>query len=94
MARCADGIGSGDLASGGLVDGMKLDGRGNVYVTGPRGVWVFAPDGELLGVIQLPENVGNLNWGDEDWRSLFISASTSVYRVRMKVAGNRLGYMC
>ena len=89
----ADGIGTGDLASGELVDGMKLDERGNVYVTGPRGVWVFAPDGELLGVIQVPENVGNLNWGDDDWRSLYIPASTSVYRVRMKVAGNKLGYM-
>jgi gluconolactonase len=89
----ADGIGTGDLASGELVDGMKLDERGNVYVTGPKGVWVFAPDGELLGVIQVPENVGNLNWGDDDWRSLYIPASTSVYRVRMKVAGNKLGYM-
>jgi gluconolactonase len=89
----ADGIGTGDLASGELVDGMKLDERGDVYVTGPKGVWVFAPDGELLGVIQVPENVGNLNWGDDDWRSLYIPASTSVYRVRMKVAGNKLGYM-
>jgi len=89
----ADGIGTGDLASGELVDGMKLDERGDVYVTGPKGVWVFAPDGELLGVIQVPENVGNLNWGDDDWRSLYIPASTSIYRVRMKVAGNQLGYM-
>jgi len=89
----ADGIGTGDLASGELVDGMKLDERGNVYVTGPKGVWVFAPDGEHLGVIGVPENVGNLNWGDDDWRTLYIPASTSVYRVRMKVAGNKLGYM-
>jgi gluconolactonase len=89
----AENIGTGDLASGELVDGMKLDERGNVYVTGPKGVWIFAPDGELLGVIQVPESVGNVNWGDEDWRSLFIPASTSVYRVRMKVAGNQLPYM-
>ena len=72
---------------------MKLDERGNVYVTGPEGVWIFSPDGEHLGVIEVPENVGNVNWGDDDWRSLFIPASTSVYRVRMKVAGNKLGYM-
>ena len=65
---------------------MKLDERGNVYVTGPNGVWVFAPDGEHLGVIEVPENVGNVNWGDDDWRTLYIPASTSVYRVRMKVA--------
>jgi gluconolactonase len=89
----AEGIGTGDLASGELVDGMKLDEQGNVYVTGPKGVWIFAPDGEKLGVIQVPENVGNVNWGDADWQSLYIPASTSVYRVRMKVAGNKLGYM-
>ena len=85
----AEEIGTGDLARGELVDGMKLDERGNVYVTGPKGVWIFAPDGEHLGVIEVPENVGNVNWGDDDWRSLFIPASTSVYRVRMKVAGNQ-----
>jgi gluconolactonase len=89
----AEGIGTGDLASGELVDGMKLDERGNVYVTGPKGVWIFAPDGEHLGVIEVPENVGNVNWGDDDWSTLYIPASTSVYRVRMKVAGNKLAYM-
>jgi len=89
----AEGIGDGDLAKGELVDGMKLDERGNVYVTGPGGVWVFDPDGQHLGTIQVPENVGNVNWGDDDWRTLYIPASTSVYRVRLKVGGNRLGYM-
>ena len=54
---------------------------------------IFSPDGEHLGVIDVPEPTGNLNWGGDDWRSLFIPASTSVYRVRMKVGGNRLGYM-
>ena len=89
----AENIGDGDLAKGGLVDGMKLDEQGNVYVTGPEGVWVFSPEGEHLGTIQVPESVGNVNWGDDDWKTLYIPASTSVYRVRMKVAGNRLGYM-
>jgi gluconolactonase len=89
----AENIGDGDLAKGGLVDGMKLDERGNVYVTGPDGVWIFAPDGEHLGVIEIPEPVGNVNWGGDGWHDLFIPASTSVYRVRMKVGGNRLGYM-
>ena len=65
----AENIGDGDLAKGGLVDGMKLDERGNVYVTGPDGVWVFAPDGEHLGVIEVPESVGNVNWGGDDWRT-------------------------
>jgi gluconolactonase len=89
----AENIGTGDMSTGELVDGMKLDERGNVYVTGPKGVWIFAPDGEHLGVIEVPENVGNVNWGGDDWRTLFIPASTSVYRVEMKVAGNKLGYM-
>jgi gluconolactonase len=89
----AENIGDGDLAKGGLVDGMKADEQGNIYVTGPDGVWVFAPDGEHLGVIGVPESVGNINWGDDDWQTLYIPASASVYRVRMKVAGNRLGYM-
>jgi gluconolactonase len=89
----AENIGTADLAKGDLVDGMKLDERGNVYVTGPEGVLVFSPDGEHLGTIKIPEPVGNLNWGDDDWKSLYIPASTSVYRVRMNVAGNRLGYM-
>jgi gluconolactonase len=89
----AESIGDGDLAKGELVDGMKLDEHGNIYVTGPGGVWVIGADGEHLGTIQVPENVGNVNWGDDDWRSLYIPASTSVYRVRLKVAGNKLGYM-
>jgi len=89
----AENIGDGDLAKGGLVDGMKLDERGNVYVTGPDGVWIFAPDGAHLGVIEVPESVGNINWGGDDWRTLFIPASTSVYSVRLNVGGNRLGYM-
>ena len=50
-------------ASGELVDGMKLDERGNVYVTGPDGVWIFAPDGEHLGVIEVPEKVGKRQLG-------------------------------
>jgi gluconolactonase len=89
----AGNIGEGDPAKGGLVDGMKADERGDIYVTGPDGVWVFAPGGEHLGVIGVPESVGNLNWGDDDWRTLYIAASTSIYRVRLNVGGNRLGYM-
>jgi gluconolactonase len=89
----ADGIGTGDMTTGELVDGMKLDERGNIYVTGPKGVWIISAEGETLGVIQVPENVGNLNWGGEDWKTLYIPASTSVYSTRLKVGGNRLGYM-
>ncbi|MCY4564129.1 MAG: SMP-30/gluconolactonase/LRE family protein, partial [Gammaproteobacteria bacterium] len=88
----AENIGDGAFA-GGLVDGMKCDERGNVYVTGPRGFWVFAPDGEHLGVIGMPEHSANLNWGGAGWNELYCTCSTSVYRVALNVAGNRLAYM-
>jgi gluconolactonase len=89
----ADGIGSGSLEIGDLVDGMKLDERGNVWVTGPGGVCVFDPDGQHIGTVEVPENVGNINWGGPDWNQLFIPATSSVYRIQCKVSGNRLPYM-
>jgi gluconolactonase len=89
----ADGIGSGDLSIGDLVDGMKLDERGNVWVTGPGGVCVFDAEGQHIGTVEVPENVGNLNWGGPDWNQLFIPATTSLYRIQCKVSGNRLPYM-
>jgi gluconolactonase len=89
----ADGIGSGSLEIGDLVDGMKLDERGNVWVTGPGGVCVFDPDGNHIGTVEVPENVGNVNWGGADWNELFIPATTSMYRIQCKVSGNRLPYM-
>jgi gluconolactonase len=77
----------------GVVDGMKCDEHGNVYVTGPRGIWVFDPGGTHLGVIVVPEVSGNLNWGGSDWRDLYCACSTSIYRVRMEVKGNPVAYM-
>jgi gluconolactonase len=89
----ADGIGTGELESGELVDGMKCDERGNVWVTGPKGLWVFTPEGEHLGVVEIPENVGNLHWGGPNWSWLFVPASTSVYRVMTKTRGRREPFM-
>jgi Gluconolactonase len=66
-------------------DGMKCDERGNVWCTGPGGVWVFSPKAELLGRIAVPEVVGNLHWGGADFKTLFLAASTSVYSLRTKV---------
>ena len=88
----AAGIGTGDYADG-VVDGMKCDEHGNVYVTGPRGIWVIGADGRSRGVIRMPEIAGNLNWGGRDWRDLYCTCSTSIYRVRMKVRGNPVAYM-
>ena len=88
----AQRIGTGNYDEG-VVDGMKCDEHGNVYVTGPRGIWVFNPRGTHLGVIRMPEIAGNLNWGGPDWRDLYCCCSTSIYRVRMKVAGSPVAYM-
>ncbi|MEA2304675.1 MAG: gluconolactonase [Solirubrobacteraceae bacterium] len=89
----ADGIGTASLELGDLVDGMKCDERGNVWVTGPGGVVVFSPEGDELGTIDVPESVGNIGWGGPDWNWLFIPASTSLYRIQCKVAGDRVSYM-
>jgi gluconolactonase len=92
----ADGIGTASLEIGDLVDGMKLDERGNIWVTGPGGVCVFDPEGEHIGTVQVPEPVGNLNWArppGPNWNQLVIAATSSVYRIQCKVSGNRLPYM-
>lgn len=77
----------------GRPDGMKLDVLGNLYVTAntENGIWVYSPAGELLGFVEVPEAPANCAWGDEDWQTLYVTARTSVYRVRMKVAGQPVG---
>jgi gluconolactonase len=86
-----DGIGSGVIEEG-IPDGMKCDERGNIWVTGPGGVWVISAQAEHLGVVEVPENVGNLGWGGSDWKDLYMPSSTSLYRVRTKVASAKLPY--
>jgi gluconolactonase len=71
----------------GAPDGMKIDSAGNVYCCGPGGIHVFAPDGVCLGVIHVPEHTANFAWGDTDYRSLYITASTCVYKIRVLVPG-------
>lgn len=75
--------------SPGAPDGMKVDEKGNLYSAGPGGVWIFSPEGKHLGTIRLPEKVGNVAWGGSDRRQLYITASTSVYRIALKVPGIR-----
>ena len=87
-----DNIGSGVIEEG-IPDGMKCDEQGNIWVTGPGGVWVISADGEHLGTVQVPENTGNLAWGGADWRTLFIPSSTSLYAVKTKVGPRREPYM-
>jgi gluconolactonase len=73
------------------LDGVKVDVNGNVYVSGPGGLWILAPDGAHLGTIVGPEHPHNLAWGDEDGRTLYLTAQTSLYRIRLKIPGVRSG---
>jgi gluconolactonase len=75
----------------GLPDGMKVDSLGNVYGTGPGGIWVFSSDGKHLGTIKPPETPANCNWGD-DGKSLYITARTGLYRIKLAVAGEKPVY--
>jgi len=71
----------------GVPDGMRVDKNGNLFVTGPKGIWVWDAKGNHLGTIVMPEQPANLNWGDKDYRTLYITATTSVYRLEMKTQG-------
>lgn len=68
-------------------DGVKVDERGNVFAAGPGGVWVLSPDGTHLGTIVAPETPANLAFGDADGRTLYLTARTGLYRIRLQVAG-------
>jgi len=70
-------------------DGMKVDQEGNIYSAGPGGVWVFSANGKHLGTIKVPETVGNLAWGGYLGKTLYITASTSIYSIELNVAGVR-----
>ena len=72
----------------GSPDGMKIDEEGHLFVTGATGIWVFEPDGTHLGVIVTPERPANCAWGDVDRQSLYITARTSLYRIRVKIPGH------
>jgi gluconolactonase len=71
------------------IDGIKVDQAGNLYACGPGGVWVISPDAEHLATLRLPEAPHNLAWGDDDARTLYVTALTSVYRIRLQIPGIR-----
>jgi gluconolactonase len=69
------------------LDGLKVDVEGHIYACGPGGIWIVSPEGEQLGLLKLPEDPHNLAWGDDDARTLYITALTSVYRIRLEIRG-------
>ncbi len=70
-------------------DGIRVDKSGNIYGSGPGGVWIISPEGKHLGTIVVPEKVANVAWGDKDAKTLYITASTSLYRIRLNAVGVR-----
>jgi gluconolactonase len=93
-------LGSGRIFASGIVgpepgvpDGMKCDAQGNIWVTGPGGVWVYSLQGELIGKLRVPELVGNLAWGGPDWRTLFLTATHSLYAVETRIGPRSEPYM-
>ena len=69
------------------LDGMKVDRRGTLYVSGPGGIWILSPDGKHLGTIKGPEDAANMAWGDDDEKTLYLTGQTGLYRIRLSVEG-------
>ena len=80
------------IHNAGSLDGMKIDERGNLWTTGPGGVWVFGPDGQEIGRFATPEVAGNLTWGGADLHTLFVMTTTTVHALRTLVGPTTLPY--
>lgn len=82
---------AGQEGEDGKLDSFKVDIEGNIYSSGPFGLWIYAPDGTLLGRIKTPEMMSNAAWGDADWKSLYLTCTTGLYRLRVNVPGIPVG---
>ena len=71
----------------GVTDGMRVDTKGNLYETGPGGIWIISPEGKHLGTIRAPEQATNVGFGDADKKTLYIAARTGIYRIRVNTPG-------
>ncbi len=74
------------------IDGIKVDVKGNLYVSGPGGLWVISPAGKHLGTIIGPKHAHNFNWGDDDGKTLYLCAQSGLYKMRLHIAGIAPGY--
>ena len=70
-------------------DGMKVDTEGNMYAAGPGGIWIISPEGKHLGTIHFPERASNMTFGGDDAKTLYVTARTGIYRVRINIPGIR-----
>jgi gluconolactonase len=75
----------------GYADGMKVDSSGNIYCAGPTGIWIFSPSGTQLDKIAVPDQPSNCNWGDTDRKTLYITSSTNVYKIRLAAVTGVVG---
>jgi gluconolactonase len=71
------------------IDGIKVDQQGNLYVSGPGGLWILSPAGKHLGTIKAPKHPHNLAWGGEDGKTLYLTAQNALYRMALKIPGIR-----
>ena len=69
------------------IDGVKVDRRGNVSISGPGGLWIVSPQGKHLGTLVTPEHPHNFAWGDDDRRMLYITARSTLNRIRLNIPG-------
>ena len=76
-----------DKSAPGSTDGMRVDSRGNIYSTGPGGVWIISPEGTHLGTILTPKTVANLTFGDPDWKTVYMAAHSTIYKIRVNTPG-------
>jgi gluconolactonase len=73
------------------LDGIKVDQKGNLYVSGPGGLWILSPEGKHLGTIITPKHAHNFAWGDADGKTLYLCARSGLYRIRLNIPGVRPG---
>ena len=71
------------------IDGIKVDAEGNLYVSGPGGLWILSPEGRHLGTVLSPRHPHNMAWGDADGRTLYFAAGSTLYRMPLNVTGIR-----
>jgi len=90
MLSCPQVFHDATRASGeGVPDGLKVDRSGNLFCTGPGGIWIFSPSGCHLGTVEFPEIPANCGWGDDDGKTLYVTARRSIYRLRFNTVAIR-----